>query len=130
MAAPKPHRGARRPKRITRRERGTHQEAVPYSIAFGPTQLNRHWRRAIATMLRTERKPAHALAVKLGDETLMLPLAAALLNDLQTLGKRQQKAREADRLAAYEQMLGLAHIEASKASGHVLGADRVSKVLP
>lgn len=67
----------KRAKRLTRKQRGQHSAAVPYGTR--PGSCNCHWRRAIRTIARTERDPTAALARKLGDEIVMLPLAVQLL---------------------------------------------------
>lgn len=69
----------KRAPRLTRKQRGKHAAAVPYSIP--PGTLNRHWRRAVNTIVRTEADPVEALARKLGDEVAMKPFAAHILKE-------------------------------------------------
>lgn len=69
----------KRAKRLTRRERGTHRKAAAYDLP--PGTLNRHWTRAINTIVRTESDPELALARKLGDEVAMLPFARHILKE-------------------------------------------------
>lgn len=46
---------------------------------IGPNNLTRTWRRAIASILRTEQRPVYALAKRLGDPVEMFPLAVAVM---------------------------------------------------
>jgi hypothetical protein len=92
----------KRSKRLTRRQRGTHAAAVPYTTR--PGTLNRHWRRAIESIVRTAAKPEHAeiaLARKLGDEVVMRPFAREILNQRTYAIESEAKKRQ----SLYERVL-------------------------
>lgn len=121
----------KRAKRLARRERGTHVEAMPYAIP--PGKLNRHWRRAIESIVRTSAKSEHAeiaLARKLGDEVVMRPFAAHLLKQREQVIAVEKEKRE----SLYSRMLehfaenaGTAVRAAMQKTMRVLGIDPASQ---
>ena len=57
-------------------ERGRLSKRVP---AIGPGNLTRAYRRALASIMRTESDPARAFAKRLGDPIGMYPLAVSII---------------------------------------------------